>query len=103
MPRMTTYLDGTSITAEPLPPVPMERTVGVLGPWQATDRTIERWAAGGMPRLVVGRVDVSDAAAAVWQRRLDLQAHSEGWILYERAPQWLRQMYDTAHHHLASR
>lgn len=80
----------------PMPPIPIERTKGILGPWMEAGLISERWSADpNGPRMSISLI-AERAARFDLRAATDQRASAEGWILYEEAPQWLRELYDTA-------
>ena len=78
------------------PPVPIERTKGLFGPWMEAGLTIERWSADpNGPRMSISLIAERSARFDL-RAATDQQARADGWILYEDAPQWLRNLYDAA-------
>ena len=83
------------MTTGPLPPRPLSDTVGIVGPWREEPLSVSRHTADGRPVVTVSIIN-EQAARFNLRAAMDLEVVRAGWVLYEDAPAWLREMYDIA-------
>lgn len=96
----------SSVVVTPTPmsrqPPNLDALRGVLGPWRDETLSKVRRDASGQTCVMVGAIEVAAARCDV-VALIDDRLRGQGWVLYEEAPQWLRELYDAARAHPTSR